>query len=238
MLDLRDKYILITGATDGLGKQLAESLSKLGAKLILHGKNSEKLLNMAKELEKSSGNKVKTVLCDFRDSESIEAAFKSIKHLDILINNAGVWEEGDTLNISLEKIIELVNVNLTATLLVSRILLPNLLKADFGQILNVISVAGVEIPSGFFHTIYSATKYALQGFSEAIEKEFTNKNLRIMGFYPGGMKTQLFVKAGYEYKHDEPWMFDPIESVEAIIFMLTRNPKVNIKRLDLVNHLF
>jgi hypothetical protein len=58
-----------------------------------------------------------------------------------------------------------------------------------------------------------------------------------MGYYPGGMETKLFKKAGIPYKTHEPWMFDPQESVEAIIFMLTRDPKLNIKRMDLINHL-
>ena len=58
-----------------------------------------------------------------------------------------------------------------------------------------------------------------------------------MGYYPGGMETELFKKAGIGYKKHEPWMFDPQESVDAILFMLTRDPKLNIKRLDLINHL-
>jgi short-subunit dehydrogenase len=58
-----------------------------------------------------------------------------------------------------------------------------------------------------------------------------------MGYYPGGMETKLFKKAGNDYKEHEPWMFDPQESVEAIIFMLTRNKKINVKRMDLINQL-
>jgi len=61
--------------------------------------------------------------------------------------------------------------------------------------------------------------------------------MRVMGFYPGGMNTKLFVKAGETYKDNESWMFDPVESVEAIIFMLTRSKKVNVKRMDLINWL-
>jgi short-subunit dehydrogenase len=122
-------------------------------------------------------------------------------------------------------------------MLVTRSLLPIIQKSDFGQILNVVSVSGIEIPFDYYHTIYSATKFGLQGFSEALAKEFENKSLRIMGYYPGGMSTKLFKKAGQDYKDNEPWMFDPKESVEAMIFMLTRNPKINIKRMDLINHL-
>jgi len=231
-MDLKDKIALVTGSTDGLGKQLAGSLSKLGVKVIVHGRNKEKVDKVVAEI-----GAIKGIICDFNDPKSVAGSFSVIDKLDILVNNAGTWLEGNTIDASPDKILELVNVNLASQLLVTRTLLPTLLKAEFGQILNTVSMAGIEIPSGYYHTIYSAAKYGMQGFSEAMAKEFDNKNLRVMGFYPGGMETKIFEKAGNDYMEHEPWMFDTKESVEAILFMLTRDPKVNIKRLDLVNHL-
>lgn len=221
---LKNKNILITGSTDGLGKKLATALLQEGANVIIHGRDKDKV---------GEGG----IVCDFNNPESITKAFSNINKLDVLINNAGTWLEGNTVDATPEKILELVNVNLASYLLVTRTLLPVLEKSEFGQILNVVSVAGIEIPFDYYHTIYSATKFGLQGFSEAIAKEFGNKNIRVMGFYPGGMETPLFKKAGNDYDDHEPWMFDPQESVEAITFMLTRDPKVNIKRMDLINHL-
>lgn len=233
-LDLKDKKVLITGGTDGLGKRLAIELSKLGCKIIIHGRNEEKASAVLSELE-GEGHSI--LICDFNNPETIADKFSSIKELDILINNAGLWEEGNTVDVEPDRILEMVNVNTTSYLLASRVLLPALLKSDYAQILNVVSVAGYEIPVGYSHTIYSATKFALQGYSEALEKEFEGKNLRVMGYYPGGMNTDLFKKAGLDYKVNEPWMFDTMESVEAIIFMLTRCEKICIKRMDLINHL-
>lgn len=231
-MDLKGKKVLITGSTDGLGKVLAQELVKKGAKVIVHGRESSKVDAVVKEIGAEEG-----IACDLTKPETVSEAFSSIQDLDILINNAGVWLEGATKDATDDKIIELVNVNLASHLIISKTLLPVLLKSEFGQILNTVSVAGIEIPFDYFHTIYTATKYGMQGFSEALAKEFDNTNLRIMGFYPGGMETGLFVKAGIEYKRREPWMFDPQESVDAMVFMLTRNKKVNIKRLDLINHL-
>lgn len=233
-LDLKGKKVLITGSSDGLGKALAVELSKLGAKIIVHGRNEEKVDKVLNELEGDGHSKI---ICDFNNPEDIDTKFSGIKELDILVNNTGVWSEGNTLDISTDKIREMISVNTTSYLLVSRILLPVLLKSEFAQILNTISVAGYEIPAGFYHTTYTATKYALQGYTEGMAKEFENRNLRVMGYYPGGMNTELFKKAGLDYKVNEPWMFDVMESVEAIIFMLTRNKKISIKRMDLINHL-
>lgn len=237
-LNLKNKTALITGSTDGLGKLTALELAGKGVNIIIHGRNEDKIKKILEELKEiNKEGDFDSILCDFNNPQSIKEAFSKIEKLDILINNAGVWSEGNTIDIKEEKIIELSNVNLESYLLVTRTLLPILLKSEYSQILNVVSVAGYEIPSGYYHTIYTATKYGLQGFSEALAKEFEGKNLRVMGFYPGGMDTKIFEKAGENYENDKAWMFDPLESVEAILFMLTRNPKVNVKRMDLINHL-
>jgi len=232
------KKTLVTGSTDGLGRKIALELARQKADVIVHGRNQKKANNVIEELRDiCPSSKYEAIICDLNKPNSIATAFSGIKSLDILINNAGIWQEGNTVDVNPERIIEIVNINLAAPMLITRTLLPVLQKSKFGQILNVVSVAGVEIPSGYFHTIYSATKFGLQAFSETLEKEYDNKDLRIMGYYPGGMETNLFEKAGNNYKKHEPWMFDPQESVEAITFMLTRDPKINVKRMDLINHL-
>jgi 3-oxoacyl-[acyl-carrier protein] reductase len=233
-LDLSEKKVLITGSTDGLGKALAIKLSQLGSKIIIHGRNEEKAKDVISQLE---GEDHRYIICDFKNLKDIEKNLANIKELDILINNTGVWDERNTTDVEVEKIVEMVNVNTTSYLIASKVLLPVLTQSEYSQILNIISIAGVEIPFDYYHTVYSATKFALQGYSEALEKEYTNKNVRVMGFYQGGMNTNIFDKAGMNYKHPEPWMFDVQEAVDTIVFMLTRNKKVNIKRLDLINHL-
>lgn len=235
---LKNKTVLVTGSTDGLGKLLALQLARLGVNVIVHGRSSAKTEPVLKELrEVNSTGSFSSVVCDLNQPNTISEAFAEIKQLDILVNNAGIWQEGNTVEIPPEKIIEVMNVNLGAPMLITRTLLPILLKSSFSQILNTSSIAGVTLPEGYYHTIYTATKWGLQAFTEAMAKEYDGKNLRVMGYYPGGMNTKLFVKGGIDYKENESWMFDPQESVEAIIFMLTRNPKISLKRMDLINHL-
>lgn len=230
--------MLITGSTDGLGKLLAINLAKSKLNIIVHGRDENRLKETLNELNKINPSGTHSyILCDLNHPNKIEPSFSEIKNLDILINNAGIWLEGNTIDAEPEKITDLINVNLSSYILIFRTLLPALRNSDFGQVLNVISVAGYEIPCGYYHTIYTATKYGLQGFSEATTKEFENTNIRVMGFYPGGMSTSLFKKAGENYSQNEGWMFNPQEAVDTIWFMLTRDKKINIKRLDLVNHL-
>lgn len=235
---LKGKKVLVTGSTDGLGKVTALELARLGANVIVHGRNEVRIETMVKELQNlNRQGSYEGILCDFNQPESIAKAFSSIKRLDVLINNAGLWWEGSTKDIPPAKISEVIRVDLEAPLLIICALLPVLEQAEFAQILNVVSVAGIEIPFDYYHTAYTAAKFGLQGYTEALAKEYDNKNLRVMGFYPGGMETNIFVKAGNDYQKHEPWMFDPKESAETIIFMLTRDPKVNVKRMDLINHL-
>src|SRR3989304_1842195 len=164
MTDLKNKKILVTGSTDGLGRLLATELAKLGAEIIVHGREEGKAREVLAELKKvNSKVKHSRIICDFNKPGTVSKAFSKITALDILVNNAGVWEEGDTINISIDRLLELVNVNLTSYLLMTRILLPVLTKAEFAQILNVVSIAGYEVPSESFYTIYSATKFGLQG---------------------------------------------------------------------------
>lgn len=236
--DLKNKTILVTGSTDGLGKLLALELARIGANVIVHGRSLAKTDPVVKELQATNqAGKFSSIVCDLNKPETITSSFVEITQLDILVNNAGVWQEGDTVEADPAKIIEVANVNLTAPMLITRTLLPILLKSPYSQILNTSSIAGVTLPEGYYHTIYTATKWGLQAFTEAMAKEYDGKNLRVMGYYPGGMNTKLFVKGGIDYKENESWMFDPQESVEAIIFMLTRNPKISLKRMDLINHL-
>lgn len=231
---LANKHILITGATDGLGLAIAKELIKHKAHLIVHGKSRERIEQTVKELKQLGAKKVDSLLCDLTKLETIVPTFSDIDTLDVLINNAGVWLEGNTIDATPEKIIELTKVNTLAPLVISRTLLPRLQESEFGQVLNIVSIAGVEIPTGFYHTIYTATKYAMQGFTEGLAKEFAFKNLRVMGIYPGGMNTNLFKKAGNIYKESESWMFDTKESAEAVVFMLTRDKSVNVKRIDII----
>jgi short-subunit dehydrogenase len=238
-MDLTGKTALITGSTDGLGKVTATLLAKAGLNIIIHGRDETKVKAVISEIESVSGDvELDFIISDLSNIAANHEKFSEIKELDILINNAGLWEEGATTDVPLDRLIEVVNVNFTSYLVLTRKLLPILEESEYGQILNVISVAGYEIPTEYYHTVYSATKFGLQGFSESLAKEYEGKNLRIMGYYPGGMTTDLFKKAGEEYKTNEPWMFPVEESAEAIKFMLTRSRKTNMKRMDLVNQLF
>ena len=190
---LAGKKALVTGSTDGLGRKIVLELARREANIIVHGRDRKKVDGVVKELrEIYPRGKFGKIVCDLNKLDSIEPAFSGIRNLDILVNNAGAWLEGNTADAKLEKIIELVNVNLGAPLLITRTLFLGAAKSQFGQILNVVSIVELKL-GGFYHTIYSATKFGLQALAKPWKKNMTINSSGLWDI-TGGMETNLFKK--------------------------------------------
>ncbi|MDQ6985442.1 MAG: SDR family NAD(P)-dependent oxidoreductase [Candidatus Dojkabacteria bacterium] len=111
----------------------------------------------------------------------------------------------------------------------TREVIDRMMANKYGQILNVSSIAGIE-PSGDWG-VYTATKYAVRGFTDSLKKEFEDKAIKVMGFYPGGMNTEIFKTAGFD-SLNEPWMMDVNEAAEIVVFMLTRSIDVSMDHVE------
>lgn len=187
-MKLRDKHILLTGAAGGIGRLLAASLAERGAHLVLVDANEDALQEVAAGIENS-----KVIAGDLSTSEGClaiaEAAKQAVGHIDILINLAGMmsfrcFEDEDIATV--ERIIE---VNLLGAMRLTRHLLPDMLERNSGRIINVGSVFG-SIGFAYFST-YSASKFGLRGFSEALRRELHDTNIRVMYLAPRAVKTAL-----------------------------------------------
>lgn len=190
------KVIVITGGSDGLGKTIAKRLSKDEENQVVILSNSEnELINAAIE----TGSDYQ--LCDVTNYKSIEAAIQMIlrkyKKIDILINNAGVWLEGDLTECTYEVISNYIDVNTKGPIYMTKAVLPNMYKNKKGLIINVCSQASFD--SDDFSTVYNASKWAMRGFNRSIQKDVSKKGIKVTGFYPGFMQTNIFKKAGNDY---------------------------------------
>ncbi len=228
-MNLKNKVVLITGSSDGLGRSLAIKLAKAGAKIALVSRSETKL----KEAKKIIGDLAEYFICDIGEPDQIERAVgaivKKFKTIDILINNAGIWLQGATEAVDPEKIKSVFQANILGLIYMTRAVLPILKKRPEAIIFNVISNSGLE-PSGDWG-IYAGTKFAARGFSESLRLELAGTNIKVMAFYPGGMDTDLFVKAGADKRH-EPWMMKKDEVGEIIEFMLTRPKDITIHAVE------
>ena len=188
------KVIVITGGSEGLGKARAKRLIK-DNKVIIISNNEEKLKKTATEIQ------CEYVVCDVTNYKQIENAIDTILkkyiNIDILINNAGVWLEGDLTENTFEKISNCIDVNTKGPIYMTKAVLPNMYKNKSGLIINVCSQASFD--NDDYSVVYNASKWAMRGFNRSIQRDISKKGVKVTGFYPGFMQTNLFKKAGNDY---------------------------------------
>lgn len=188
------KTIVITGGSDGLGKAIAKRLNE-NNNVIIISNNKESLIKTSEEIN------CEYYVCDVTDYKQIDNTIKSIiekyNKIDILINNAGVWLAGDLTETDYERISNCIDVNTKGPIYMTKAVLPNMYDNKDGLIINVCSQASFD--SDDFSTVYNASKWAMRGFNRSIQKDVSKKGVKVTGFYPGFMQTDIFKKAGNDY---------------------------------------
>jgi NAD(P)-dependent dehydrogenase (short-subunit alcohol dehydrogenase family) len=134
--------------------------------------------------------------------------------LDVLVNNAGIWLEGDLSKNFPQDISQLISINLTGVILATRAFTELLCRGNFPQIVNVGSLAALEPCPGW--PVYAAAKYGLKGFSDSISLNYADRGIRVTLVNPGGIDTQLYVSAGYPETIHQPWMMEVAVVAETI----------------------
>jgi short-subunit dehydrogenase len=186
------KTIIITGAGSGLGKELAHLFSKQGFHLLLTGRRLDKLANTKQEIE-ASGGSVDILQLDNRNGESISKKVDeiiSIYEVYGLVNNAGVGYFGPFTEMNELEITEMVTTNVLGTILITRAILPHLLAKGEGRIMNIISTAGLR--GKVNEAVYVASKFAVRGFTESLQKEYQPSGIKFNAVYMGGMDTPFW----------------------------------------------
>ena len=230
-MNLKNKIVVITGASDGIGREIAIKLAREGAKLALIARNNEKLKGVAGECIKEGSSDVRSYPCDLRNSDEIKKVVSELisdfGEVNILINNAGIWQKtGELEEASLENIDDVINTNLTGLVKMTNLILPTLRKSQDAAIINVSSHSGIEAKQG--QSVYCASKWGVAGFTEALRLDLGgSSNVRIAGLYQGGTHTNLFEKAG---DPKDPELFgkftEPSDLADVVVFMLSRPPKI------------
>jgi len=191
---LKDKVIVITGASSGLGKALALRLSDEEPKLVLLSRSADKLQDVSEKITAKHGPGTSCFACNITDYDQVQHAVEYVMEaygrIDVLVNNAGILYEATTENYPMANILEMFDVNAIGTICMTQAVLPHMKQKGEGQILNIISVAGVTPSSN--DSVYNATKYAVEGFTQSLKLELAGSGIKVMGCYPGGMESNLF----------------------------------------------
>ena len=187
----KDKIIIITGASSGLGMEIANYFSKHDAKIIVCARNLKKL--------KKNFYYKKNILCkkvDVCNSEEIKKFIKTIlkrfKRVDILINNAGTTKEKFIDKIENKDIYKIINTNLIAPFLFLKYLIPVMKRNNYGRIVNISSGGAINCSSKY--SVYSASKAGLNTLAKSVTNEVGAYNIKINTLSPGPIKTKLFPK--------------------------------------------
>ena len=196
-MNLKNKKILITGATGGIGNCIVEKLSSFDSKIIATGTNEEKLENLKKKFPKIYIEKFKLEEHEKID-EFLNSVEKKLDGLDILVNNAGITLDNLSIRLSEEHWKKVLDINLTSTFLMCKAAIKKMLRKKYGKIINITSIVGHTGNLG--QANYSASKAGIVAFSKSLAIEYAKKNININCVSPGFIKTEMTEKINEEFR--------------------------------------
>ena len=230
-VSLKNKVVLITGASSGFGKDAAHLFAAEGARVILAARRLDRLQMLANAIHKAGGEAF-AVPVDVSQRTEIDLMVRTVieiyGRIDILFNNAGFgrlnWLEALDPNRDIDTQIQ---VNLTGQILVTRAVLPYMLRRRSGHIINMSSIAGwLAAPS---YTVYAATKYGVRGFTTALRREVAPFGINVSGIYPGPARTEFGWSNSSKKTRSRPKWFDiffiPSEDVSHRVLQLAKHPR-------------
>jgi len=228
-MNLKEKIAVVTGASDGIGKQIALKLAKEGVSLALIARNENRLTQVKQECLSLGSQKVEIYVCDLKVKEQIIKTATKIQDdfgkVEILINNAGIWQKIDQFDkATIDDIENVISTNLTGLLMLTNLLLPVLRKQE-SLIINISSHSGIEAKQG--QSLYCASKWGVTGFTESLRLDLKGSNVRVAGIYQGGTHTELFQKANDPRENELFNKFTkPEDLADVVVFMLSRPPQI------------
>ena len=211
-----NKVMLITGATSGVGKALAEHFYKKNYKLILVGGSKEKVDKQSKKFKKNT-----LFLCaDLTKSKDIKRivseSITKFKRIDILIANAGLYEPDKIISGNPDRWDRVISVNVTSVFRLVNLVLPYMKKNKFGDIAITSSISGHQ--AIHWEPIYSASKHAIQSFAHGLRTQVSKNNIRVISIAPGMIMTEL-------------WDLDPIKNKKYIEDMIKKGNALDVKEV-------
>jgi 3-oxoacyl-[acyl-carrier protein] reductase len=196
-MNLKNKKILITGSTGGIGNCLVEKFYNLGSKIMATGTNEEKLKNLKNKYPNINVEQFKLDQHDKIES-FIEKTNKELDGIDILVNNAGITLDNLSIRLTEDNWKKVIDINLTSTFLMCKHTIKKMLKKKYGRIVNITSIVGHTGNLG--QANYAASKAGIIAFSKSLAIEYAKKNINVNCVSPGFIKTEMTDKINEEFK--------------------------------------
>jgi len=228
---LDGRKAIVTGGSKGIGLEVARALLSEGAGVVICGRDQAALDQAVKDLEKPAAGRIAGYRADVSDSKQVEALFafadKELGKLDILINNAGMGIFRATGELTVEEWDQVISTNLSGSFYCSRAAIERFQRNSGGSIVNVSSLAGKNPFAG--GAAYNASKFGLNGFSEAMMLDHRNDNVRVSYVMPGSVDTAF---AGHDSQHRSSWKIAPEDIAEIVIGILRMPARTLISRVE------
>lgn len=229
--ELKNKVVLITGASSGFGEDAAYLFAREGAWVALTARREDRLNTIAQKIT-ADGGIASVFPFDISDPTQIHHLIKMVSEkygrIDILFNNAGFGKINFLENLELERdIIPMVNLNLVCAIEIVRQVLPGMIRQGSGHIINMSSEAGWIGTTPY--SVYAATKFGLRGFTDAIRREVRHHGVLVSGIYPGPAKTEFGDHVGWDHKKASTEKFKitsmTSEYVASKVVWLAKHPR-------------
>ena len=223
MSDLKDKNIIVTGASGGIGNSIVKKLCERGANILASGTKLEKL-----EKLKTENKNIKILKFNISEIEKIDQFIEDASselggNLDCLINNAGITQDNLAIRMSVEEWKKVIDINLTSTFLMSKSAIKKMLKNKSGKIINITSVVGHTGNLG--QANYTASKAGIIAMSKSLAIEYAKKNININCISPGFIKTAMTDKIDEKFKEiiiskiPSARLGEPEDIANAVLFL-------------------
>lgn len=239
MSSLAGQRIVITGASQGLGRELALQLARQHAEVIVIARTEQLLSSLVSQI-RGGGGSAQYLVCDLTQYEQVKKTaaelLQRFSSIDILVNNAGVWTDNELEQKNPERREEAMMTNAVAHIHLTESLLPHFVQRDKGTIFNVISTAAVpEVAAGnnAYWRSYGASKWAMAGYVQALSTALQGTKIKVTQFCPGGFESNLYENAQRPDAHQQAWMMQTADIAEVIAFVLSRPDDMNIDQLVL-----
>jgi len=224
MANLQDKVAIVTGGTKGIGRATAKALLGDGAKVVICSRSQLEVEQSVEVLGRNAGEKIRGIPCDVADYDQVERLVQysaaQFGGIDVLINNAGIGIFGNIAELAPEQWHQVIDTNLTGVFYCCRAAIPYLRRRGGGYIINISSLAGKNPFKG--GSAYNASKFGLNGFSEAIMQDLRYDNIRVSYIMPGSVDTEFGAPGE---KSNASWKLTSEDVAQVVVDLLHHDPR-------------
>ena len=227
-IDLSKKTAIVTGGTKGIGRAIAESLVKAGARVAITARHEDEIASAVSQLNTLGAGTAVGYVCDVRDYEQVKSVFARLDGIDILINNAGVGIFASVESMSVKDFRSVLETNVFGVFYCCHEAIPLMKQRGGGYIINISSLAGANAHPQM--AAYNASKFGLNGFSEALMQEVRHDGIKVSYIMPGSVNTEF---GGDEPDDQKSWQLQPSDIAEVVMDLLSQPGRALASRVEI-----